>query len=352
MSRMIAPTAVRPLVGALLLAGAAMVTAQTPATPAPAAGPVTGTCNYSPIVGNLDKAIAFYQLFGLDFGAATAPTRTFDAKTPLLDMHGVGGAEMRWAAARVPGGRCGVEIVEFRKIDRQPVQPRPQDPGATTLVLIVRDIEPMLARVKQAGVAVVSAGGNVIPLPNGRGAAVLFRDPDGHFVELLQLNPQPGATAPEGTDNIVGWRARVVVENTDAAVALYRDRLGFQVPPVEFAANKVFTDLNGLPDVPVRITNADLPGATRVELVEFNGMPHSAVHPRIQDPGATRLQLQVGDAAAVGKLVKQAGGTVVSTRGEVFELPAGRSGAAFRVTVARDPNNLYLVLTQSPTAAR
>jgi hypothetical protein len=30
---------------------------------------VSSTCNYSPIVANLERAVDFYQLFGLDFGA-------------------------------------------------------------------------------------------------------------------------------------------------------------------------------------------------------------------------------------------------------------------------------------------
>jgi predicted enzyme related to lactoylglutathione lyase len=151
--------------------------------PAPSATPglATGTCNFSPVVADLDRAVDFYEkALGLQFTAADAPTRKFDAATPLVDIHGVKGGAMRWASARPPGSRCGIELVEFAKVNRTPVQPRPQDPGATTLILMVRDIAPAFARAKQAGATIVSSGGAVIPLANGRGGAVLVKDLYGH----------------------------------------------------------------------------------------------------------------------------------------------------------------------------
>ena len=67
---------------------------------------------------------------------------------------------------------------------------------------------------------------------------------------------------------------------------------------------------------------------------------------RIQDPGSTRLQLQVRDLDAAIKAVVAAGGQVVSTGGMPVELPGGR-GAAIRAAIVRDPDNLFLVLIQS-----
>lgn len=307
-----------------------------------AAGPVVGTCNFSPVVSNLDRAIDFYsKAIGLQIGTTNTIT---GANRSLLDIHGTPKASMRWAAARMPGSNCGVELVEFGSIDRQPVQPKPYDPGATTLVLQVRDLASAVARARQTGAQIVSAGGNVISFPNGRGGAVLFKDPDGHYVEFLQLAPQPGAAAPPDDSNIVTWRPRIVVENGDAAVKLYRD-LGFQVPPVEFARNKVFTDLNAIDDVPFRIHNADVPGGTRLEIVDFQGLPHATVRPRVQDPGAARFQLRVTDLPKVAQLVTAAGGSVVSTNGKAYGLPAGRGGMMTAQAV-RDPNGLYLVLVE------
>jgi catechol 2,3-dioxygenase-like lactoylglutathione lyase family enzyme len=314
-----------------------------------AAGPVVGTCNFSPVVSNLDRAIDFYsKAIGLQVGMVNTIT---DANRSLLDIHGTPKASMRWAAARMPGGTCGVELVEFGGSDRTPVQPRPYDVGATTLVLQVRDMASAVARAKQAGAQIVSAGGNVISFPNGHGGAVLFKDPDGHYVEFLQLPAQSGTPAPQGADNIITWRPRIVVNDGDKAVALYRE-LGFQVPSVEFGKNKVFTDLNAIGDVAFRIHNADVPAGTRLEIVDFQGLPHATVRPRVQDPGAARFQLRVTDVPKVAHLVTDAGGSIVSTSGRAYELPAGRGGTITAQAV-RDPNGLYLVLTgQSAGGAR
>ena len=347
---------------AVLTLSCAVLAAQAPAQPqAPAApgGPVVGTCNYSPVVANLDTSVEFYtKVAGLQFGM---PNTIGDANRSLLEIHGTPKATMRWAAARMPGGTCGIELVEFGGIDRKPVQPKPYDIGATTLILQVRDMDAAVARAKEAGATIVSAGGAVIPFPNGRGGgAVLFRDPDGHYLEFLQLPPQPGRgqggapaspDAPQGGGNIVTWRPRIVVADGDKAAQLYRD-LGFQVPPVQFAKNKVFTDLNAMGDVAFRIHNADVPGGTRLEIVDFQDLPRATVKPRVQDPGAARFQLRVNDITKVAAAVKAAGGEVVSSGGKAYGLPAGRGGMITAQAV-RDPNGLYLVLVaQIPGAIR
>jgi predicted enzyme related to lactoylglutathione lyase len=230
------------------------------------------------------------------------------------------------------------------------VQPRPYDVGATTLVLQVKDMDTAVARAKEGGAQIISAGGNVVPFPNGRGGAVLFKDPDGHYVEFLQLpaaaqgSGAAGSDAPRGNDNIVTWRPRIVVADGGKAAQLYRD-LGFQVPAVQFAKNKVFTDLNAMSDVAFRIHNADVPGGTRLEIVDFQDLPHATVKPRVQDPGAARFQLRVNDLSKAAQTVTAAGGTIVSTNGKAFGLPAGRGGMITAQAV-RDPNGLYLVLVE------
>ena len=320
-----------------------------PQPPAAAAGPVVGTCNFSPVVANLDKSIEFYsKAIGLPVGAVQTIGA---ANISLLDIHGTPKASMRWAAARMPGGGCGIEIVEFSRIDRKPIDPKPTDVGAITLVLQVRDIDAAVTRAQAAGARIVSAGGKVAPFPNGRGGgAVLFKDPDGHYVEFLQLPGAPGAPAPaQGDGNIVTWRPRIVVADADKAAQLYRD-LGFQVPAVQFAKNKVFADLNAIDDVPFRIHNADVPGGTRIEIVDFQGLRQNTVKPRVQDPGAARFQLRVSDLAKVAETVKAAGGEVVSSNGKAYALAAGRGGMITAQAV-RDPNGLYLVLIEQVEGA-
>jgi len=67
---------------------------------------------------------------------------------------------------------------------------------------------------------------------------------------------------------------------------------------------------------------------------------------KLQDPGSTRMQLQVRDVDAAIAALKTSGGVVVSTGGNTVDLP-GRGGATTKVAIVRDPNNLFLVLLQA-----
>src|SRR5262245_19735174 len=116
---------------ALLLAYSALQSA-------PANDIVIGSGNFSPIVADLDKSIAFYHdVLGLDLPANTA-SRAWSSDSALLNFLGVPTSQIRFLTARIPGTTIGVEIVDFKDIDRKPVRPRPQDPGAVRLILFVR----------------------------------------------------------------------------------------------------------------------------------------------------------------------------------------------------------------------
>jgi catechol 2,3-dioxygenase-like lactoylglutathione lyase family enzyme len=319
--------------------------ASKPPAPAPAvAAPavprlIAGSCHFSPVVADLDVAIAFYQrVLGLQVAAAPDGERPFDATTPVLGMLGVPSAEMRSAIARIPGSTCGVEIVEFGKIDRAPKDPQPQDPGATTLVLIVRDVEPIFSRAQSTGAPILTTGGVPLSVPSEGGAGIVLRDPDGHFVEVLQAIPEP-PQVPGDKANVLSWRVRLSVSSTEEALRLYRDRFGLEAKPGVTAKNKAFTALNGLPDVPVRITAMSLPGGGRFDLAEYTMVPRTPIGARIQDPGATRLQLQAVDLKAAVERASQAGATFISGDAGIVTLPDG-----VQATAARDPDNLFLVL--------
>jgi hypothetical protein len=107
--------------------------------------------------------------------------------------------------------------------------------------------------------------------------------------------------------------------------------------------------VNGVRNVPVRLTRATLADGSALELVEFKDLPRTPIRRRIQDPGATRLQLMVTDARAIGPLFMVTGGEVVSTRGEIFSLGAGRSGGApTQVALVRDMNGVFWEVVQRP----
>jgi predicted enzyme related to lactoylglutathione lyase len=333
---------------AALSFGVVAVGAQAPTPPAGAAPPgevVVGSGNFSPIVQDLDKAIDFYgSLLGLTVPPAQAPgPRPFSTDPAIRNMFGMPSAQLRWVVARLPGATLGVEMVEARDIDRKPVRPRPQDPGGMTLILLVRDINAAFAPLKKAGVPVVTPGGEPIAFgQNNAARGVIVSDPDGHFVELLQPSPMPETTAPPDS-NIIGARVRITIGDTDATMRVYKDLLQF-APQIGSFGTIPLNDLIGLKRAQIRLTNAQVPGsALRLEFVEIKGAPGTAVRPRLQDPGAARLQLRLKDLDGTIAKMKASGSTVISTGGEPVALQGGT-----RAAIMPDPNGLYLVLIQAP----
>ena len=337
-------------IAAVFLAGASAAFAQNPPPPAGPSptGLVVGSGNFfSPITANLEKTVAFYR-DGLGLDVQGAPANA-DANPALRNMFGLPDAQLRWMIGRPGGMRTGVEMVEITKADGKALERRVQDSGAFTLSAIVRDLDAAFTRLKQLGAPVVTRGGAPIPVPAGsKSRAVIVKDPDGHFVELYQPDPLPPTQAP-ATSNVIEVRVRLTVNDGDQAARLYRDALGLQArAPGEFRKDKAVLDMMGLGGGEYRASMFTVPttGLT-FELIDFKGVERRAVRGNIQDPGSTRIQLQVRDVDAAVAALKQAGGAVVSSGGTTVELP-GRGGATTKVAIVRDPDNLFLVLLQAP----
>src|SRR6185503_16599114 len=91
----------------LLLLATALADAQTTAPAAPPTGLVVGSGNFfSPIVANLDKAVAFYR-DGLGLTVQGQPGDA-TANPALRDMFGLPDAKIRWVIARPPATMGGV----------------------------------------------------------------------------------------------------------------------------------------------------------------------------------------------------------------------------------------------------
>ena len=320
-----------------------------PPGPAPT-GLVVGSGNfYSPIVEDLAKAVEFYRI-GLGFEVRGEPTNA-DANPQLRAMFGLLDAHLRQQIGRAPPTPGGVEIVEIPKAGGRPVERKVQDPGAVMLIVVMRDIDAPLARVKQLGAPVVTKGGAPVNV-GAQGRAVVVKDPAGHFVQLVQPATLPPAPA-ESTANIVGVRVRHTVANLDRSLALYRDALGLaggaEVPA--YVGEPTALDLLGLPhNVQYRSTTLTVPtSGLQVELMEFKGA-RAPVKPAVLEPGSTRMQLRVADIDAAVAALTKAGGTFISTGGKPLDLPAGN--VTLKVGIVRDPDDLFVVLIQAPPAPK
>jgi catechol 2,3-dioxygenase-like lactoylglutathione lyase family enzyme len=178
------------------------------------------------------------------------------------------------------------------------------------------------------------------------------KDPDGHFVEIVQADQPPETQAPP-TANVIGVRVRLTVEDVDTSLPLYRDALGMKARSVDqFKKDPDVNAMLGLDsDGQYRAAMLEVPATGLVfELIDFKGVDRKNVRGNVQDPGSTRIQLQVRDVDAAIDVLKRHGGAVVSAGGRTVNLP-GRGGATTKVAIVRDPDNLFLVLIQAAPPA-
>jgi catechol 2,3-dioxygenase-like lactoylglutathione lyase family enzyme len=347
---------VRSMLAALIV-GAGLAHAQPASQPPPApplgpapTGLVVGSGNfYSPIVENLEEAVAFYR-DGIGFDVQGEPTNA-DTNPQLMKMFGLPDARLRQQIGRAAPTPGGVEIVELSRADGRRVERGIMEPGTVMLTVSVRDIDATLTRLKRLGAPVVTTGGTPVTLNNERVRSVLVKDPAGHFVELLQTaSPRP-AEAGESV-NIVGVRVRHTVGNLEHSLRLYQGALGLQGPtaPPQYTTDSNVAALLGLPPgaqwryTTLTVPTSDLP----IELIEFKDARRPAEPPRIQDAGSTRIQLRVTDIDAAVAALTQAGGTFMSTGGTPLDLLAGNR--TLKVGIVRDPDGLFVVLIQSSSA--
>src|SRR5437764_14647933 len=98
------------LVAIVVICAVSLARAQAPEP----TGLIVGSGNFfSPIVGDLDKAIAFYR-DGLGLDVQGAPANA-DQNPALRNMFGLPDAQLRWTIGRPAPTRTGVEIVARQK---------------------------------------------------------------------------------------------------------------------------------------------------------------------------------------------------------------------------------------------
>ena len=311
---------------------------------------VVGARSYSPMVENVDAVMKFYATLGLK---APPPEKgdsyPWDEETWHYDLHGgeAPRSQMRFTYATVPGAvppatPLLVEPVEHRNIDRKPHAMRVQDPGTTTLVLLVRDVETAARALPPSS----HEPARRVTAYGGMARAMTVTVPGAHLVELLQLDPMPQTTAPPDA-NVIGAWVRVTVEDLERTLRLYRDAFG--LPLTELSVTTAsFGALIGENSgaARVRMAAGTLPGTKmRLEFLEVTGVGRHRLAARIQDPGAARLQLTVRNIDEAMSALRNAGPSTVASNGIITQ-------PQYRVAVVSDLNGLFLVLTDRPAAQR
>jgi catechol 2,3-dioxygenase-like lactoylglutathione lyase family enzyme len=248
------------------------VSAPAGSDPRPAAG-VASVESVGMTVSDMTRALDFYTRV-LPF------VKEFDievAGRPWEQLHGVFGARMRIAGLRLGGER--LELTEYLapKGRQMPADSRGNDRWFQHVAIIVRDMDRAYARLREHGVVHASTGPQRLPDWNpGAGGiqAFYFRDPDGHFLEILSFPPGKGEPKwqrlPAAGENFLGIdHTAIVVDDTDASLTFYRDTLGLTVAGAGENYGIEQEHLNGVFGVRLRITTLRAAAGTGVELLEY-----------------------------------------------------------------------------------
>ena len=310
--------------------------------------PVIALQNLAHTVESLDKTVPFYRdVIGLPVNGARDPLA---AQPQALDedmskFTATKGMKFRAATFRIPGAAFGFELTEFTGGPRKSGTPKIQDIGAATLVLQIRDMEKMVAKLKTAGTTIVTAGGaavNPTGNANSKLREIVIRDPDGFFIELQQPDPLPASAATTPGD-ILGGAVNLSIDDSARTVAFLKEAIGFAARPTgQLATNPTVVNLLNLPGAQWRITHGSIPNTTLdFGLIEYASVPRVKFSMGAEDPGSPAFTMVVKDIDAAVEQWTKAGGTVATTGGKAIK----RANGAGNVFV-RDVNGFMWELIQ------
>ncbi len=134
-------------------------------------------------VADLQRSLGFYRdLLGFE-----VIWERINKEEYVRRIVGYPDAELRQALLRFPGSDHCLELIDYRNVERHPVDTSPPNPGTAHICLLVRNLRREYDRLTEAGVRSVSEPVLVTSGPNEGRLAVYMVDPDGFPVELLEV---------------------------------------------------------------------------------------------------------------------------------------------------------------------
>jgi catechol 2,3-dioxygenase-like lactoylglutathione lyase family enzyme len=288
-------------------------------------------------VANLDRSAAFFtNILGFE-----PVSDTELAGRPYELLQGVFGARMRVARLRL--GEEQIELTEYlaQRGRPYPADTRGNDRWFQHMAIVVSDMDAAYARLRAHSVAHASTGPQRLPdwNPDAGGiAAYYFRDPDGHFLEILAFPRGKGLARWQRKDSLfLGVdHTAIVVASTEAALGFYRDGLGLRVAGGSENHGEEQEHLNNVFGARLRITTLRAPKGPGIELLEYlaprDGRP-APIDLKANDLAHWETTVAAGDVEAL--LANQHGGGLVSPQVVSVDAPELRFARGLMI---RDPD--------------
>ncbi|MFN0060339.1 MAG: VOC family protein [Planctomycetota bacterium] len=331
----------------LLIFASLAVYAITPAREAACADPVAGAPISARVerigltVADLENSLSFYtQVLGFEpvgeirevWGAA------------YEQLHGVFGLRMR--IARLKLGDEHIELFEYLAPKGRPVPPdtRSNDLWFQHLAIIVSDMPAAYTRLRAHRVTHASTGPQILPAWNpaaGGIEAFYFRDPDGHHLELLRFPKGKGHAKWQRQDALfLGIdHTAIVVSDTEASLAHYRDRLGLRVVGTSENYGTEQEHLNNVYGARLRITALRAATGPGIELLEYLAPRDGRRLPIDSRPNdLTHWQITIVTNGPVERAITALSDGRGPARYRVTELGPDAAGGFTRSFLATDPD--------------
>jgi catechol 2,3-dioxygenase-like lactoylglutathione lyase family enzyme len=183
------------------------------------------------------------------------------------------------ARARIVRMRLGAETIELTeylapKGRAIPADMRSNDRAFQHIAIIVSDMDKAYAWLRQHKVQHASTGPQTLPEWNKSAAGIkafYFRDPDGHFLEILSFPAGKGLPRwQDKTRLFLGIdHTAIVVTDTDASLRFYRDLLGLRIAGESENYGTEQEHLNNVFGARLRITALRAENGPGIEFLEY-----------------------------------------------------------------------------------
>jgi catechol 2,3-dioxygenase-like lactoylglutathione lyase family enzyme len=299
-------------------------------------------------VSNMDAAVDFYSRV-LTFEKVSDQEL---AGKKYEQLEGVEGLRMRVVTMRL-----GTEMIELTQYLAPMGQPFPADAKSNDrnfqhIAIIVSDMNKAYAQLQANNVVAASVAPQELPGWNKQAAGIkayYFRDPDGHYLEILQFPAGKGDARWQHASNrlFLGIdHTAIVVRNTDESLRFYRDVLNFKVAGTSHNYGVEQERLNSVAGAHLRITSLRPEnGGLGIEFLEYvtptDGRPAPETPANDLVHWQTRLELPNLEGI-VPQLLRR--GYRLISKGLV-PLPDEKLGFR-RGLLVRDPDNHVLELVE------
>ena len=299
-------------------------------------------------VSDMDRSVEFFSKV-LSFEKVSDLEVAGDAYEHL---QGVFGLRMRVVRMRL--GDEFVELTEYLAPRGKPfpVDSRSNDRWFQHIAIIVSDMDRAYQWLRQNKVQHASTGPQLLPAYIKAAAGIrafYFRDPDGHFLEILQFPLGKGnAKWHRRTDKLfLGIdHTAIVVSDTDQSLKFYRDTLGLRVAGESENYGTEQEHLNNVFGARLRITSLRAPAGPGVELLEYLAPRDGRPMPpdsHANDLWAWQTTVGEADAVFVEQFLRAGRYHLVSHRAVTF--PDSTLGFS-KALLVRDPDGHLIRLIQ------